>query len=136
MVPVSVYTVVDLKKPTGENPEYKKWEKEYDDRIEYLEQINPSIKIDFESYGKLKDFFKERDEFLERDKILKNILSRRPAQFNYPPGWVPYIGGIIASLISLIAVLFGIRGATRGIKWVTLWTIEGFKDKKKSKSDP
>ena len=63
MVPVSVYTVVDLKKPTGENPEYKKWEKEYDDRIEYLEQINPSIKIDFKSYGKLKDFLKKDMNF-------------------------------------------------------------------------
>jgi len=131
MVPLSVYTVVDLKKPTGENPEYKKWKKEYDDRIEYLEQINPSIK--FDSYGKVGNWVKRRRESLERDKILKKILSRKPAQFYYHPGWVPYIGGIIASLISFILVLFGIRGTTRGVNWIILWIIEGFKEEKKSK---
>lgn len=128
MVPVFLHTIVDLKKPIGVSPKYIKWKKEYDDRIEYLRQINPST-------GKFQtflDILKREDD----DKILQDILSRRPYKHAYRTGWVPYIWGVIASFISFIAVLFGICGATRGIKWFSLWIIAGFKDEKKSQNNP
>ena len=146
MVVVSVLVVGELQKGKT-TPEYRTWEKEYNDRIKYLEKKNPSIKLkpnDLLFFGpipddladlKLTPKLRKREEVLKDDTILQNILSRRPDQYKYLPAWKPYVYGIVAAFISFMIVLLGIRGATRGIKWFSLWIIEGFKDEKKSRNN-
>ena len=40
-------------------------------------------------------------------------------------------GSILGAGLSFFVVLFGIRGVTRGIKKLSLWIMESFKDEKK-----
>jgi uncharacterized membrane protein (DUF485 family) len=141
MIAAFVLAVLVLKSDWNRplNPEYSTWEKKCDDRIKELEQKNPSIKlkknIDRLDYILDPDEqkFRKRQKVLENDAILQNLRSRRPAYYIFLPAWMSYVYPIVAALISFMAVLFGIRGATRGIKWISLWIITGFKDEKKAK---
>jgi len=147
VVPVFVYVVVELKNPGSVNSEYITWKEKYDDRIKELEQKNPSIKLKPNeplSYGpipydladlKLTPKRRKRQKVLQNDAILQNLRSRKPAQYKYFTRWQCYVGGIVAAFISFMVVLLGIRRATRGIKWFSLWIIEGFKDEKKSRNN-
>jgi len=136
---VFVLVILELKSTRTLNPEYSRWKKKYDDRIKELEQKNPSIKLKNNIAGADyilnpdKPKFRKRQKVLENDAMLQNLQSRRPAYYIYEPVWSCYVGGIVSALISFMAVLFGIRGATRGIKRISLWIIEGFKDEKKAK---
>ena len=106
-------------------PEYKKWEKKYNDRGRYLYQKNKKTRMFYSgSLELLRDY--------PDDIVLKNIWLKRPPKYQYLPQWKRITGSIVAALISFIVVLFGIRGLTRGIKWFSLWIVEGFKDEKSS----
>lgn len=140
-IAVFVLAVLELKSDRTLNPEYRTWEKECDDRIKELEQKNPSIKLknrDTDDYFFDPDApkFRKRRKVLENDDILQNLRSRKPTQYKYLPAWMPYVYGSVVAFISFMIVLLGIRGATRGIKWFSLWIIDGFKDEKKSRTNP
>ena len=63
-------------------------------------------------------------------RIFPNI-KYHPPMYNYPPVWISVLCGMLSAPISFVVVLFGLRGMNRGIKWFSLWLIEGFKDDKK-----
>ena len=155
-VPVCIYIIIGLTSHRTVNPEYIAehiaWDKKYDDRIKYLEQKNPSIRLTAEDilykkyddrtksdrtkYRKYRKKREKREKVLKDDAILQSILSREPTRYEYLPVWARCVVGIVGILISFVVVLFGIRGATRGIKWISLWIIAGFKDEKKPKNNP
>jgi hypothetical protein len=49
-------------------------------------------------------------------------------KYKYRPVWQQVLGGVVAAPLSFFIVLYGIRGAIRGIKWFSQWIIKGFKD--------
>jgi hypothetical protein len=75
-------------------------------------------------------------------KPLEGIQPREPSWFiiqegkiaipkvNYPPFWQCTIGSILSAAVSFVVVLFGFRGMTRGIRRLSLWITEGFKEEK------
>ena len=48
-------------------------------------------------------------------------------QYTAPPVWQYLVGATIGGFISFAFVLYFIRGLTRGIRWLALWIIDGFK---------
>ena len=62
-------------------------------------------------------------------------IETSPGQIDTPLIWWKVLlymsGSILGAGLSFFVVLFGIRGATRGIKKMSHWIIEGLKDKRK-----
>ena len=109
-------------------PEYKAWEIRFEDKRRelekrYSEEVN---KYFGENNRELKHFPLSS---LWVDEPLRMIEEEAPSIFKYPPIWQRTIGGIFFAPLSFVVVLFGFRGMTRGIKWFSLWIIDGFKNK-------
>ncbi len=46
-----------------------------------------------------------------------------PPRYNYPSIWFSILCGTLSAPISFMVVLFGLRGITRGIRWLFLWIV-------------
>ena len=88
-------------------PEYQAWANKYD-----------------------KDFYFDPNS---GQSIPTRLFPKEPPSpmYKHPPVLVSVLFGLLYASISFVVVLFGFRGMTRGIKWFSLWIIEGFKNKKK-----
>ena len=99
-----------------ETPKYQAWAKKYD--------INPGSP----HYGEVYDPYRAAEP-LERGA---EPWERPPSpRYKHPPFLASVLFGLLYASISFVVVLFGFRGMTRGIKWFSLWIIDGFKNKKK-----
>ncbi len=88
-----------------ETPEYKEWKQREQQKIDSAPIIGG-----------------------ERIIGLLNLEDEPFFKYQAAPLWKSILGGVICIPISFIVVLFGVRGATRGIKKFSLWIIAGFKD--------
>ena len=79
---------------------------------------------------KLQKKIKEKGTILSPEELQKwldvedTILP--PVEYYYPPDWQCAIAGVAGSSIAFLIVFFGISGITR----VSLWIVEGFKERK------
>jgi hypothetical protein len=98
---------------TKANPEYYKWEKELG-----------GLDYDLQQYAALQDggHWDIDSEFW---------LPDPPNKYCFPPTWRCTLWGFVAAPLTFLVVLFGIRGITRGTKWLSFWIVEGFRDEKK-----
>ena len=55
-------------------------------------------------------------------------IGESPNMFDHPSVIWCIIMGFLSATVSFFVVLYGLRGMTRGTKWVALWIIEGFRD--------
>jgi len=87
-------------------PAYQAWESEYGD----VTVKNPSSPL----YGTV---FR---------------LSKRPEppdKYEYPEWWKAALGGVLFSVIFFFGTLGAIRFSSRGLKKLSSWVIEGFRNK-------
>jgi len=125
-------------------PEYKAWEKKYNERRDYL--TKQSIKAEEEATERVRQQknltdsektqrIKEiRDKDLgffigsfPNDLTLQNIKTKEPKKYQYPPSWRVFLYSVPATLFSAY-VLYAM---VHGIRWVFLWIVRRFKGKKK-----
>jgi hypothetical protein len=111
-------------------PEYIEWKKEYDDRVDWIYREKKR-----KHYGKPKTRNVKPlppgyvlEEWLDSDIELQNIKAKKPIKYNYSPVWLNIIGGIAGSGVGFLIALFGLKGFTRGIRRLSLWIIDGFRD--------
>lgn len=93
-------------------PEYKEWVKENQDNLDSMKQKGDKIPKRLSKFAHVEDW----------------DLDLGPTKYQDPPLWQPIMGGLIFAPLYSMAVLFGIRWASRGIRALFLWIIEGFKD--------
>ena len=105
---------------------------------EFTQDKFKTVSAEYKVYGKMENQRKNlpEDKKFTALEIYKEIMSgpprpARPAKYLYPPIWQMIIGGLIFALVYFFFVLFGIRGSSRGIRRLSQWIIEGFKDGKK-----
>jgi len=103
----------------SETPEHIEWRREYDDQRSYMWQKRLK---DSEPLGPL------NPSPAEDELVMRIIKSNEPRAFNHPPDWLNIIGGFVGSVSSFFIVLFGFKGLAHGIKRLSTWIIEGFKN--------
>lgn len=89
------------------------------ERIEYLEKVNPSIKVEMNFVGGpdsawIREQWAKRKCFLKRDGKLQRIMEREPSRRLFPLDsiFVP----LVLALCGALVILYGIRWGTRGIR--------------------
>lgn len=87
-------------------PGYQAWENEYGD----VTVKNPSSPL----YGTVVRLF-ERPE--------------PPEKYEYPEWWKPTLGGLLFAVLFFFGTLVTIRFSSRGLKKLSFWIINGFRNK-------
>ena len=91
----------------------------------------------YEEYKTVKpeDEAKYNEEYRTYQEKKSNVaFPQAPVKkYTHPPVWQYLIGAITGATISFALVFCIIRGLTRGIRWLALWIIAGFKDTKENK---
>jgi len=74
------------------------------------------------------DFLEEKpsDLIKEMRKDPLGIIYQSEIRYHYPPNWQCATTGVVGSIVAFLIVFFGISGITR----VSLWIVEGFKERK------
>ena len=97
------YTSEKYKKVT---PAYQAWENEYGD----VTVKNPSSPL----YGTVVRPFNRPDP---------------PEKYEYPERWKAALGGGLLSVVFFFGTLVAVRFSSRGLKKLSLWVINGFRNK-------
>jgi len=74
-----------------------------------------------------------KDQIPKPDDGIRWIGPRYEYEYHHPPDWQCLIAGVIGSTLAFLIVLLIVRGMSRGIKYLSLWIIDGFKEEKKAK---
>ncbi len=88
--------------------------------------------ISFATFKKPSPEYIEYEKELEasaipKGQVLKELSLFRPKYIG-PDLWKQAACGLAASTLTFPLVLFGLCGATRGVKWISLWIAEGFRN--------
>ena len=51
-----------------------------------------------------------------------------PKKYEYPEGWKSALGGTFSAIVFFVGTLAFIRVSSRGLKKLSLWVIEGFRN--------
>ena len=116
------------------SPAYIKWEKGEQDKRQELLRNQDEI---YRSTKKPERWRPSKSEILSIPSFyaLIEAIGPPPEKYEYPPLrkiW-GILGGLLSAFLSFVIVLLGIRGTTRGIKRLSLWIVDGFRDEKKPK---
>jgi len=98
-----------VKDLTTVSPEYQAWEKEYNERLNFLRQKKDPISFFFSFFS---------DDPIMDDPVIKELLTKKPAQYRSFPSVEYLIAGTFSASASFLIVLFGLRGIIRLFAWV------------------
>ncbi len=71
------------------------------------------------------------NEVIHISRQVKKYVERTggaPRKFKHPPVWQSLLVGFVTAGVTFVVVLFGLRFTTRGIKRLSIWVFEGFKE--------
>jgi hypothetical protein len=74
-----------------------------------------------------KQRIEDRVSVLDGDNELQKMLDSEPERRLYNPLWKKILLTVLGSLAVSFALFLGICGTARGVKWLFLWIIGGFK---------